>query len=725
MDRNAIMVIPLVCLLSVGALAIPAQASESQWAVNLTLDGPLAPMSDGTTCFGIAGDANCDYNPGRDAPNPAPPPSGDYVDLYFYRPTWPGQSDWAQDWREPIAPGGSQTWEDIRAISTAAGIGSLCVQYRETDYEPPAYYSFILYDEGDSPDPTGGTPHDMRTQSCVTFPMLGGGAPRYFHITVTDTRQPTSVTMDQPEYASTYGQAVHVEATLMGGELPLPLGCLPGARFEWDLDGDGEYDDLSADGVDNDCDGTYEADVLLDACAGTYSVRAVFDGDDSYQPSASPPAAHENHKGWIEILGGETLPMEEISFTYSDPGTVMIIARDGAGNPLLHPEQLPEVLMQIYSYSEGYGLVKRLDKASPKLAESMGQTYAEIELEVQEGGEVDLVPGGYYAVFIWPGDCHYHAAIADAALIVEPETIVAGNIPEFPHFSAESQYCEQVTIGAQLRDDDGEPLYHLGDSPVITGLRVHNPLTLAWDLVESKATSPGGSVTFTYAPEELWEADAARAAADTSLQYELSYYGSPYYEPAQDAGSWTVNAFDKSSPMLYSGWNMVGVAGYPVDPDPASVFAGIDTDGALYRYDPVAMGYVPYLVVDSGPFGEVQPGDGYWLYLDSEASFTYPAYCMSRIEIDMPTAGWYLIGDPLGESVPIEHVSFSHGGQTLPFPEAVAAGWVSNPLYWWDPVFGGYVTMGIDPWDLAYLPAFSGAWIQVNAMDMYMKIGDI
>ena len=155
MIRAAIVIALLVGLLPMGVIAIVAQASESQWAVSVKLEGPAGELSDPTTYFGVRPGATDGYDPGMDAPNPATPPgTADYVDLYFHRPSWPPQDDWAQDWRSVLAADASKSWGDIRAASTLAGECTLSWTLGAdlAEWEPPAHYSFWLFDEGDAPD---------------------------------------------------------------------------------------------------------------------------------------------------------------------------------------------------------------------------------------------------------------------------------------------------------------------------------------------------------------------------------------------------------------------------------------------------------------------------------------------------------------------------------------------------------------------------------------------
>lgn len=236
MHRARIIAATIACLLSLSVIVIPGQAHESQWAVNLRLDGPAPRLSDPTTYLGVRDGATDGYDLAIDTLNPnAPPPGGDHVDLYFHRPGWPRQSDWAQDWRSVLDADTSKNWSDIRATSTLAGqhVLSWVLGAGSFDWEPPAHYSFLLYDEGESPDPTGGTPYDMRAQSSLTFYHAAGDSVRYFHITVDSTiGDPPACSLTWAPTTPHEGQVVSFDGTASSD----PDGAI--VSWDWDF-GDG------------------------------------------------------------------------------------------------------------------------------------------------------------------------------------------------------------------------------------------------------------------------------------------------------------------------------------------------------------------------------------------------------------------------------------------------------------------------------------------------------
>jgi PKD repeat protein len=186
MSKSAIIAV-LIAGLALGVVATLAPASDSQWVVNLKFyyGSVGSATADEITYMGVRSGATDGYDAGIDTPNPLPPPPGEtYVDLYFYRTTWGSDTAYAEDFRAAIAAAQTKTWQDIRATSTAAGTCNLSWTIGMTSWEVPANYVLTLYDEGTSPNPGGGTPINMRTQSSYSFSHGGSGETHYFHITV-------------------------------------------------------------------------------------------------------------------------------------------------------------------------------------------------------------------------------------------------------------------------------------------------------------------------------------------------------------------------------------------------------------------------------------------------------------------------------------------------------------------------------------------------------------
>ena len=163
----------------------------------------------------------------------------------------------------------------------------------------------------------------------------------------------------------------------------------------------------------------------------------------------------------------------------------------------------------------------------------------------------------------------------------------------------------------------------------------------------------------------------------------------------------------------------------PVDPAPTSVFSGTNIDESLYRYDPCCC-YVDYLTLDPAPFGNVEAGRGYWLHLNSAATVQYEGYrSTGTVAIPLPSACWYLIGTPQDTDQPLSNCEVRD--TTTPEIKSLAAasdaGWLSVPLYFYDPASLGYRTCGLDPWeDDSYLRAWSGYWLCARRGNLELRV---
>lgn len=177
----------------------------------------------------------------------------------------------------------------------------------------------------------------------------------------------------------------------------------------------------------------------------------------------------------------------------------------------------------------------------------------------------------------------------------------------------------------------------------------------------------------------------------------------------------------KQSPEFSSGWNLISVA---VEPQPgdddedgidnrdaSEVFADLIDAGnvltnALYKYEG---GYKLY----PSDFTMVETGVGYWLKL------TVPASCRSRGEIYgvhqtlVVNPGWSMIGSPFSYPVPFAEVTVSDGVETKSIADAVAAGWIQVPWFYYVPG-AGYKQLKYDgTGDDDHLQPWTGYWVKV------------
>jgi len=134
------------------------------------------------------------------------------------------------------------------------------------------------------------------------------------------------------------------------------------------------------------------------------------------------------------------------------------------------------------------------------------------------------------------------------------------------------------------------------------------------------------------------------------------------------------------------------------------IAAGNYIEGNLYRYTP-GTGYEAYPT----QFTTIEAGRAYWLRLD------YPAACSvvgmhlgTKQEIEL-TEGWNMIGCKMSAPVLLADVLVSDGSTTLTIDEAVAAGWLQVPFYYYS---DGYKTVSYDGTGQdEYLRPWYGYWV--------------
>lgn len=169
---------------------------------------------------------------------------------------------------------------------------------------------------------------------------------------------------------------------------------------------------------------------------------------------------------------------------------------------------------------------------------------------------------------------------------------------------------------------------------------------------------------------------------------------------------------------LYSNWNVVACPLVPFDPDPNSVFGGVDIDGRVARYDAPSQSFVSYDAIDPTAFGNCLLGEGYLLenYANVD-SFSYSGVPdgvpdasnnMTDMWISLPgnqldaadAGGWHIVGHPFNHDTAIDlgsgtgdNVLFTDGTTLKTWDEAFAAGWVEDVMSYFDASTQSYSTL--------------------------------
>ena len=196
-----------------------------------------------------------------------------------------------------------------------------------------------------------------------------------------------------------------------------------------------------------------------------------------------------------------------------------------------------------------------------------------------------------------------------------------------------------------------------------------------------------------------------------SYRYHL-WVRSTAYDYGDDAEHFTFGTNTSTAPggWLRAGWNLVSLPLEPADPRAAEVFdtaiaAGNDITNNLFAYDGT------YSIYPSG-FTTLRSGTAYWLRLDMAGD----EYCeglnvTSDVEIAL-SHGWNLIGQPHDYPTPLADCEVSDGATTLSFGDAVSAGWIEEPLYFYGA--SGYQTCIRSGGDDDQLRPWYGYWALTN-----------
>jgi len=174
--------------------------------------------------------------------------------------------------------------------------------------------------------------------------------------------------------------------------------------------------------------------------------------------------------------------------------------------------------------------------------------------------------------------------------------------------------------------------------------------------------------------------------------------------------------------FLAVGWNLTGDPGDPTSLPECTVDDGIET---MSWDDALAIGWIElplywWLAGPEGGYrgvwadGSLQTGHGHWILANHG--------CKLRTPPQVPTVpyavglgvGWNMIGDPVFDE-PLSGSAVSDGAATLAWADAVAAGWVEPPIYFYESgPGGGWRTVAVSGGDDDALRQAHGHWMLAN-----------
>jgi hypothetical protein len=200
------------------------------------------------------------------------------------------------------------------------------------------------------------------------------------------------------------------------------------------------------------------------------------------------------------------------------------------------------------------------------------------------------------------------------------------------------------------------------------------------------------------------------------------------------AATLSLAAFAQAQPPVVSvpvsgGWNAISLPYQPVNADPYEIFDELRPPtqtldlltGSLHRYENAISSYVTYTTQAPSPFGPARPGVGYLLWTPVATTVKYECSLPTSVpQVALPGHGWHIIGLPRLGSFTLADVCVTDTdlGQSMLFPDAVAAGWIHHTVYRIDRADseGRGMTYTMLPavgqdWTTASLNAYAAYWV--------------
>ncbi len=245
-----------------------------------------------------------------------------------------------------------------------------------------------------------------------------------------------------------------------------------------------------------------------------------------------------------------------------------------------------------------------------------------------------------------------------------------------------------------------------------------------WKISAVGGSDPDGYTTWDGLLEYRWDFDndknwGTRFSEDV-VDIPTDFSGSKIGLEAKDR----FHAIDKKEFYVHkflSGWNMISLPVEPQNADPRAIFEGITIYGRLFGYDAIGLGYTvyPHSLIN------LTTGQGYWLYMDDAAYISFEGYpaVSNVIDLSFPPDRdyqWFLIGSPSLNYVDIDDMLIrdKNTGLTLDLVNATYNGWISLPMFGWDPEVLSYFTVGSknyrQPSQKTYFEPWRGYWIYVE-----------
>ena len=275
----------------------------------------------------------------------------------------------------------------------------------------------------------------------------------------------------------------------------------------------------------------------------------------------------------------------------------------------------------------------------------------------------------------------------------------------------------------------GPPPYYASDAEVHyccveggrSGVELFNGVLVWGDgNIESSpvfADGPGGDF-------HLLAASSCIDAGDVTLAPALDFDGVARPRGGGfDIGAYELPVTEVSSGggQFGTGWNLMSLPGRPAPSHASAALADLAALGNLLGtsfFDYTAgVGYGMY----PGDFSHMSAGCGYWLNLSVGGDVSFFALA-ADVEAEIPLfEGWTLIGHPFEAPALLADCSVTDGIEVKSYEDAVSAGWLTPPLYFYESTSYKSLMSGGSGDDNS-LRAWHGYWCLSEAPGLSMVI---
>jgi hypothetical protein len=177
--------------------------------------------------------------------------------------------------------------------------------------------------------------------------------------------------------------------------------------------------------------------------------------------------------------------------------------------------------------------------------------------------------------------------------------------------------------------------------------------------------------------------------------------------------------------LINPGWNWIGFPLIPNNPDPASIFGLQETRNNLYWWHPTKK--TIYLYPDD--FQTVQVGQGYILRV-TEGTYTpfYPGAQApgAQYPIDLPQAGWVMIGDPRNNDVALSKLTVYNNTtgvtRTPATDQGAADPWLNWNWLYWNSYLETAQILSLSGGDDNTLRPWYGYFVWVNVPNLTLRV---